>query len=272
LKSVKITHTIELNIKATLLGTHTKYRNALINLKLMSTDKIKNLYKKLDKTLSWPIPYWLTPIGVLLLVGYWYGFSWKVSTENWPVWLWLVDKGIAVGSIILAALWAQHIFNENALRRENRERRLESVIKVLEQLSELGDKLTRFYNSKTEDINPVYQDAFTQLVHISIFTKIYYPELTEDIYQCHKKLTNSKNHLTKYLTAFKKQLSSEYKNDAESGFCGDDPYTYEDLYMWRKEDNSEILGSDLMITHDLENIMHKCIKIHKDIEAGTISS
>lgn len=228
------------------------------------------LHKTLMRLFSWPIPYWLTPIGVMILVGYWYGFSWKVSNENWPFWLWLVDKLITVGSIVFAALLAQRIFNQNALKRENRERRLESVIKVLVQLSELGDKLTRFYNSKTEDIDPIYQDAFTQLVHISIFTKIYYPELTADIFQCHEKLTNSKTQLSNYLTSFKKQIRNEYQRDAESSFNGDDPYSYEDLYRWRRTNNSEILGKELMVTSNLEKIMLKCIKIHKDIEVGKI--
>lgn len=121
------------------------------------------LNKTFSKLFSWPIPYWLTPVGVLLLVGYWYGFSWKVNTENWPFWLWLTDKGITVGSIFGAAYWAQRIFNENALNRENRDRRLNAVIDLSKEQSKA---VTECLNIEDD-----YDECYELFQYLALFHK-----------------------------------------------------------------------------------------------------
>lgn len=98
------------------------------------------LHDKLSKLLDWPIPYWITPIGLLVLVGIWQGFNWKLNTENWPFWVWALDKAITAGIILGSALYAQRVFNGNAIRREDTDRRLKAAIELTSEINKYLEK------------------------------------------------------------------------------------------------------------------------------------
>ena len=97
-------------------------------------------HKRLSALLDWPLPYWLTPIGILILVGIWQGFSWKLNTENWPFWLWLLDKGLTAAIVIGAALYAQKVFNRNAILREDTDRRINGAIELSTEIKQHLEK------------------------------------------------------------------------------------------------------------------------------------
>ena len=97
-----------------------------------------------NKSLSQPIPYWLSPIGILLALAFWHGFNWKLSSDNWPFWLWFLDKVITLLSIGGAAWWAQNIFNDKAKIREDRERRLKITQNMLANTNQIDDLFHQF--------------------------------------------------------------------------------------------------------------------------------
>ena len=60
--------------------------------------------------------------------------------SSWDEWKWVLDKVITALIVLGAALWAQGVFNENARKRENRERRLNGIQSMIVLNQELAQE------------------------------------------------------------------------------------------------------------------------------------
>ena len=219
------------------------------------------LHKTFSKLFSWPIPYWLTPIGILLLVGYWNGFNWKLSTENWPFWLWLVDKGITVGSIIWAAYFAQSIFNKNALNRENRERRLKAILDLIENTTNTESDIKELINKGILDIEHDFEKIKNRVSYITSCIKVYFPSLNKDI----RKINVDIRYLYNSFLINKIEKIENYQSDInyQNIEKRDDlkKYYNQKLFIINDEDTKNLLFNIKLLTNEL-------INIHQEIESG----
>ena len=143
---------------------------------------LSHIHTALSKALNYPIPYWFTPFGIVLIavtiLAMNYGLNWKLNTESWPFWLWAMDKLITVGTIVGAALIAQHIFNKNARKRENRERRLLKIDECLILAEELIDPIGNFLRSNDQNLEKHYIALIKQLLRLKVYDTIYFDNKT----------------------------------------------------------------------------------------------
>ncbi len=154
--------------------------------------------------------FWLSPIGFTLALLLWQLFSqgFVLTVNGWEFWKWIIDKTVYIGGIILVAFLAQKIFNENARNRENRERRLLALERMM---SITGDLLKTFNEYRgCEKISEVH-DQYGKMESIII-------ELTNtsSIYQFDSNYGAKK--LKVFMDLFHEQVVISY----ESPFSGQD--------------------------------------------------
>jgi hypothetical protein len=221
--------------------------------------KISLLHAKLKAYLNWPIPYWLTPIGILLMVGMWNGFNWKLNTESWPFWLWALDKLITIITIIGAALLAQYVLNKNAQMRESRDRRLKACEHLLEYVNITGDLYVEFLKSNHENATELLSQLNVKNTHISSYGKLYLPDVYEITLKLHDHINEIKEFKRMRLAALRYEFSL-YLNDYENlGDFINDKMGTPNRYL--PED--KIIGSKL-----LTQVMLTIVAAHLRIESS----
>ena len=89
--------------------------------------------------------------------------SYLLST--WEFWKWFLSTSITVGSIFGAAYWAQGIFNRNALKREDRDRRLNALIEINEIIMGCQSSIV-ISSGKIDSLMLKYNDLNGQLIHM----------------------------------------------------------------------------------------------------------
>lgn len=209
-------------------------------------------HNKLDSLFSWPVPYWLSPFGIFIMWAAWEGLNWKVNSDNWPIWVWFLDKSITIGAIFGAALLAQKIFNDNARIRENRERRLKRVEKSIEIADNLRTKAGVYLNSDFESYTENYTDLMNSIVSIRTFSNVYFKNQTNinDIYKA-----TSKIHIKKTMSISKADFVKPSSIQKE---------------IIRKS-NPELEGDgdgdgDERIGKLIQRLITSLVKVHKEIE------
>ena len=141
-----------------------------------------DLHKKLKSLFNWPIPFWLSPLGILVIFSIWKGFDWKLDSTTWPIWFWALDKFITIISIIAAALIAQNIFNKNAKSRENRERRLKVIEKLIETTTSLNATWNQMkFKKSSEDLSNEIITLTSHIIKIRSLGDTYEFKILEDL-------------------------------------------------------------------------------------------
>ena len=205
-----------------------------------------HIHTALSKALNYPIPYWFTPFGIVLIavtiLAMNYGLNWKLNTESWPFWLWAMDKLITVGTIIGAALLAQHIFNENARKRENRERRLKRIESIFPVMDAIQAQKIEFDRSNSENYHKKMQPLVSELYKIKMYQTLYFENKT-----CVEELLDS---IFKLSFEYRKYLSENegYRTFHMSEFEG---------YSRMREPSTSSL---------ILKLSNQLIEIHKEIE------
>ncbi|MGK0443220.1 MAG: hypothetical protein ACJA1U_000142 [Bermanella sp.] len=151
---------------------------------------IKDLHHKLKTYLDWPIPYWVSPVGVFLISALFWLYS-KAYDFNMPSTThWILDKIVYILGIFAAALIAQHIFNQNARNRENRERRLRRIEEVIPLVESLREAAIKYNSATSETYEECYTAIMNKLVVIKTYLNIYFPDKT-NINDFHKYMTEN---------------------------------------------------------------------------------
>ncbi len=203
---------------------------------------LPHTHKNLDAFFSWPVPYWLSPLGIFIFWAAWEGLNWKVNSDSWPIWVWFLDKSITIGAIFGAALLAQKIFNENARIREDRERRLKRVEKAIEISNQLRTIGRTFLNSNFEDYNENYAKLMDGIVFVRTFSNVYFPDKTNisELYNAVHKI-------------HKEQPGRENEYDFEK------PSLVQGMILDNNDDGMPLYRL-------IARLITKLVKVHKEIE------
>lgn len=149
---------------------------------------LHSLHRSLKKMLEWPIPYWLTPLGVLIISALSWLYSLAYDFSSPPLIHWVLDKTIYLVGIIVAALLAQHIFNENALNREKRERSLQAAFELMNYIGETGHLFASAMNELQSENDTWYQVTRSRLAQIKGYTDMYFEDLIPLVTSLNKRL------------------------------------------------------------------------------------
>jgi len=140
-------------------------------------DKAKLAYDKTTNALTKPIHFWLSPAGILFVVG----IIWLVTLFAEPIILsdrptniadiagtrlWLLDKAIYILTIFAAAYWAQHLLHKNAEIRDNKQAEIEACIQLSNGYSILFSDIHTLTFVNAADAIEVISKIRAQLVNL----------------------------------------------------------------------------------------------------------
>jgi len=91
--------------------------------------------------------------------------NWGVQFGEYTLGIWLLDKFSTALTILLVAYIAQYIFNKNAKLREDRERRLAALYRIMNSLHEIEEMAKGLYNPQLS-ISGVLSPAKKELQNI----------------------------------------------------------------------------------------------------------
>ena len=102
--------------------------------------------------------------------------------SRWEFWQWVISTFITVCSIFGAAFWAQHIFNENARKRENRERRLKVIETLIETTTGLNATWNKMKLTKVSiDMSDLAITLVSHIIKIRALADTYELEILESL-------------------------------------------------------------------------------------------
>lgn len=102
--------------------------------------------------------------------------------SRWEFWQWVISTFITVGSIFGAAFWAQYIFNENARKRENRERRLKVIETLIETTTGLNATWNKMKITKVSiDMSELSITLVSHIIKIRALADTYELEVLENL-------------------------------------------------------------------------------------------
>ena len=117
-----------------------------------------------------------------------------VEVSKWENWRWAISTLITILSIFGAAFWAQSIFNKNALKREDRDRQLNSLMELCEVLFSLRADL-EIKSGELRYLMQKFNDLNFKLIHIKTLVRLH------DL-----KLSSSLNNLESGFITYKEKL------------------------------------------------------------------
>ncbi len=112
--------------------------------------------------------------------------NWDVQFGGYTLGIWFLDKFSTALTILLVAYIAQQIFNKNAKAREDRERRLAALYRVMNSLHEIEDMAKELYNPNFS-ISDLLVPAKKELKNIHITLLLHKIPLQK----CHHKLESA---------------------------------------------------------------------------------
>ncbi len=159
--------------------------------------------KRIRESLEYPIPFWLSPIFLLSLIGFWMIFKWgfESTPEKWEYWKWVIERIVYIVTVVGAAYWAQRIFNNNARDRENRERRLKNIESMVADMLSMHHELMDLIWSPT-DIYSQGKKIATFHESISVSSELYFPEILTAILEFRKKFDSLFDRYTAELISY----------------------------------------------------------------------
>lgn len=219
----------------------------------MDVKIIKKTHFALKKYLDWPIPYWVSPLGIFVISAIFWLYDQAYDYAMPSTVHWVLDKTVYLGGILAAALIAQHIFNKNALNRENRERRIKKIEEVSELLPKLRLLLDEYFATCSKQNDQMINDnAFEQIMdllqHVYTYQYLYYPSL--------KTSDKIKDKLSKHRSSAE---TLKYRTDSMFAENRDKVISEEQALRMAVTANLTILPAELAL-------------IHQEIEAGKYNS
>ncbi len=179
-----------------------------------------------------------------------------VVSPMWSIIFW-INILVPMVTVFIAMYGAQHIFNKNARRREDRERRLKALEKLLTDANETGDLLQDYLLSRTNDSVAKNTILRNKLFSMLTLAKIYFHALINPI----NTVTGKLNHLH----AMQLKKSIPFQNEIDKIEIKD---RVDHFYTNMMPNIAELLDEpDYLNAIDLiTDIVHKIIKIHNDTE------
>ncbi len=98
----------------------------------------------------------------------------------WSIIFW-VKILVPMVTVFIAMYGAQHIFNSNARKREDRERRLKALESMLSYANETTDLTHDYLHTKTEHSDTKYRSLRTRSLHMLTLTDIYFPQIKNSV-------------------------------------------------------------------------------------------
>ena len=228
------------------------------------------IHRVLSKACNWPIPYWFSPVGIAVIgvvfLAVYHGLDWKLNTENWPFWLWLFDKTVTVGTIVGAAWWAQKIFNENARRRENRERRLKAIDKMHADIHEMGKLTNDFIFINIKDFSGITSDLSRNAAYLLSSVEMYTPELKDIVLTFYNRLAEVTNDLNLKHTNARWEHHAEFMELLETSDSNVNGMTAERFISEHLYQIKEYLDEPFELYDLMTNILNQVVLIHQEIE------
>lgn len=103
-----------------------------------------------------------------------------IELSKWENWRWTISTSITIISIFGAAYWAQSIFNKNALKREDRDRRLNSLIELNEVIMSLQvDVVVK--SGKIDYLLHKFNDLNGKLIHMKTLIGLHELNITTSL-------------------------------------------------------------------------------------------
>jgi len=148
-------------------------------------DNAKLAYAKTTKALTKPIHFWLSPAGILFVVG----IIWLVTLFAEPIILadrptdiadiagtrlWLLDKAIYILTIFAAAYWAQHLLHQNTIKRESILSKIDGSIEIAKELQVFVKRVNfirdmKMSESITRECYTIRNDITQLLITASVY-------------------------------------------------------------------------------------------------------
>jgi hypothetical protein len=209
-------------------------------------NRMKQLHAKLKAYLDWPIPYWISPLGIFVISALSYLYSIAYDFAMPSTIHWILDKTVFLGGILMAALIAQNVFNKNAKQREDRERRLkriEDIIVILELIRLSG---MEFLDCKINSRTQQYRSLMGDIVKVRAFRDIYFPGRT------------STDELVTYVMKLNYDSSQEVKKE--------DINNSTQIRSLENNRDRDDLNENPLLSTRIRNLLKEVSDIHREIE------
>lgn len=226
---------------------------------------LDSLHWRLKQKLEWPIPYWLTPLGVFIISALYWLYSLAYDFTSPLLTHWVLDKIVYLGGIIGAALIAQHIFNENALAREKRERSLKAAFELTTYIGETGHLFAVAMNENLSVNDTWYQVAKSRLAQIKGYTDMYFEHLTPSVTSLNSKLDEAYRALGANSKGSIEVLKKVHQHNAL--IYGDRKTQKEYIDSNKSKLSSYIFNEGVIFVNELTELMKKVVEEHKNISS-----